>query len=61
VRLNASTPRMFAERADAIRAAIEAAHQSGEGGIAAEVLTPNEKGEFVPLWTFGHDAYSAAI
>jgi hypothetical protein len=59
VQLNTNVLWTFPERAKAIRAAIEAAHLSGESGNAAEVLTHGEDGEIVPLFVFGRDAYSA--
>ncbi|MFC4172003.1 hypothetical protein ACFOYU_08020 [Microvirga sp. GCM10011540] len=59
IQLNASTLRTFAKRRDAIKAAIEAALQSGESGNAAEVMAQGRDGNLVPLWTFGRDAYSS--
>ena len=41
----------------AFEAAVEAAHAGGKSGIAAQVLTGNEDGSWLPGWTYGMDAY----
>ncbi len=59
VRLNEKLLKTFSLKAAAIQAAIEATQASGESGNAAEVLTQSEDGEFIPLWIYGRDAYTA--
>lgn len=48
----------FAEKGEAIQAAIAVAGSSGRHGSQAEVLTVGQDGEFSPIWTFGLDGYS---
>lgn len=59
IRLNARILNTFRTKADAIRAAVEAARRSGEIGISATVMSQREDGAFVALLTFGQDGYSA--
>ena len=49
----------FAEKGEAIEAAILVACSSGKFGSQAQVLTEGEDGRFVPIWTYGQDSYSA--
>ena len=49
----------FAEKGEAIQAAIAVANSAGRYGGQAEVLTKGQDGEFSPIWTYGRDAYSS--
>jgi Uncharacterized protein conserved in bacteria (DUF2188) len=42
---------------EAIRAAVDAAHQSGYNGHDAQVLVQGENNQFRTEWTYGHDPY----
>src|SRR6266568_2353411 len=42
---------------DAIQAAVEAAHTSGDQGYDAKVLVPVGINQFRTEWTYGHDQY----
>ncbi|MEQ1865984.1 MAG: DUF2188 domain-containing protein [Micropepsaceae bacterium] len=41
----------------AIRAAVDAAHQSGRSGHDAQVLVQGRNNQFRTEWTYGHDPY----
>jgi hypothetical protein len=47
----------FNSKADAIRAAIETAHDFGDDFHGAEVLVEGEAGEYRKIWTYGQDHY----
>jgi hypothetical protein len=49
----------YSSQADAIRQAIDWAHEDGKGGRAAQVLIEARLDEFVVAWTFGRDSYPA--
>jgi hypothetical protein len=61
VRRNADVVRIFRQRTDAIRAAIEAAQLSQEHGNTAEVLTESWDGQVVPLFTFASHGTSSGL
>ena len=42
---------------DAIRAAVDAAHGSGQKGHDAQVLVQGTNNQFRTEWTYGHDPY----
>jgi hypothetical protein len=42
---------------DAIRAAVDTAHQAGAGGHDAQVLVQGQNNQFRTEWTYGHDPY----
>ena len=42
---------------DAIRAAVDAAHQAGKQGHDAQVLIQGTDNKFRTEWTYGHDPY----
>lgn len=42
---------------DAIRAAVDAAHESGKKGLDAQVLIQGENNQFRTEWTYGNDPY----
>ena len=46
----------YDNRAEALRAAVEAAHRSGSAGNDAQVLALDEKNQLYPVWTYGRDA-----
>jgi hypothetical protein len=58
VKLNHKILGTFADRNQAIRAAITAAEISGKHGLPAEVLTQAANGETHPVWTYGRDTFS---
>lgn len=41
----------------AIRAAVDAAHDSGGKGVDAQVMVQGVNNEFRTEWTYGHDPY----
>ena len=41
----------------AIRAAVEAAHSSGQRGLDAQVMVQGVNNQFRTEWTYGHDPY----
>jgi hypothetical protein len=47
----------FGSQAEAIRAAVNAAHQSGRDGHDAQVLVQGRDGQWRTEWTYGHDPY----
>lgn len=42
---------------DAIKSAVDAAHQTGMKGGDAQVLVQGENNQFRTEWTYGHDPY----
>ena len=50
----------FSSQADAIRAAIETAHDFGDQFNGAEVLLQGEDDEYRTVWTYGQDPYPLA-
>lgn len=42
---------------EAIQAAVNAAHSSGNKGWDAQVLVQRENGQWRTEWTYGHDPY----
>lgn len=44
-------------QARAIRAAVDAAHESGKKGHDAQVLIQGENNQWRTEWTYGHDPY----
>ncbi|WP_081991283.1 DUF2188 domain-containing protein [Inquilinus limosus] len=42
---------------DAIRAAVDAAHETGKNGHDAQVLVQGTNNQFRTEWTYGHDPY----
>lgn len=44
-------------QAEAIQAAVDAAHQSGRSGHDAQVLVQGMNNQFRTEWTYGHDPY----
>lgn len=42
---------------EAMRAAVDAAHQSGRNGHDAQVLVQGQSGQWRAEWTYGHDPY----
>jgi hypothetical protein len=42
---------------DAIKASVDAAHQSGANGHDAQVLVQGENNQFRTEWTYGNDPY----
>lgn len=47
----------YRTQADAIRAAVDAAHDSGKRGFDAQVLVQGANNQFRTEWTYGHDPY----
>lgn len=47
----------YATQADAIRAAVDAAHKAGENGHDAQVRVQGTNNQFRTEWTYGHDPY----
>lgn len=47
----------YTSRAEAIRAAVNAAHRCGEKGQVAEVLVQNEDDSFRTEWVYGRGPY----
>jgi hypothetical protein len=47
----------YATQRDAIKAAIDAAHESGSRGIDAQVLVQGTDSKFRTEWTYGNDPY----
>ena len=47
----------YATQAEAMHAAVEAAHKSGEMGHDAQVLIQGRDGQWQTEWTYGHDPY----
>lgn len=47
----------YSTQAAAIRAAVEAAHNSGEKGHDAQVLIQGKDNQFRTEWTYGNDPY----
>jgi hypothetical protein len=50
----------YRNQKDAIRAAVHAAHGSGENGYDAQVLVQGTDSRFRTEWTYGHDPYPPA-
>jgi hypothetical protein len=44
-------------QADAMKAAVDAAHQAGLKGHDAQVLIQGRDGKWQTEWTYGHDPY----
>lgn len=47
----------YATQRDAIRASVDAAHQSGKNGHDAQVLIQGQNNQWRTEWTYGHDPY----
>jgi hypothetical protein len=47
----------FETQKEAMRAAVDAANASGEGGHDAQVLVQGQDGKWRTEWTYGHDPY----
>ncbi len=47
----------FKTQAEAIRAAVDIAHKSGQQGHDAQVLVQGRDNQFRTAWTYGHDPY----
>jgi hypothetical protein len=47
----------YRTQADAIRAAVDAAHRAGQSGHDSQVLIQKMGNEFRAEWTYGHDPY----
>jgi hypothetical protein len=47
----------YATQRNAIRAAVDAAHQAGSDGEDAQVLVQGTDNRFRTEWTYGHDPY----
>ena len=47
----------FNTQAEAIGAAVDAAHGSGQKGYDAQVLIQRENGQWRTEWTYGHDPF----
>ncbi|CFX09478.1 conserved protein of unknown function [Candidatus Filomicrobium marinum] len=47
----------FNTQADAIRAAVDAAHSAGRNGKDAQVLVQGRDNRFRTEWTYGNDPY----
>jgi hypothetical protein len=47
----------YPTQAEAIRAAVDAAHDSGKRGVDAQVLVQSSDNTFRTEWTYGHDPY----
>lgn len=47
----------YATQAEAIRVAVDAAHETGRKGGDAQVLVQGVNSQFRTEWTYGHDPY----
>jgi Uncharacterized protein conserved in bacteria (DUF2188) len=47
----------YATQRDAIRAAVDAAHEAGQKGLDSEVLLLLPQDQFKTEWTYGKDPY----
>lgn len=47
----------YSSQADAIRNAVDAAHQTGKNGGNAQVLVQGENHQFRTEWTYGNDPW----
>jgi uncharacterized protein DUF2188 len=47
----------YRTQADAIRAAVDTAHEAGRNGHDAQVLVQGRNNQFRAEWTYGHDPY----
>jgi hypothetical protein len=47
----------YRTQGDAIRAAVDLAHETGRKGQDAQVLVQGRDNEFRTEWTYGHDPY----
>ncbi len=47
----------YATQKAAIRAAVDAAHSTGNKGQDAQVLVQGQNNQFRTEWTYGHDPY----
>ncbi|MFG1377609.1 DUF2188 domain-containing protein [Xanthobacter autotrophicus] len=47
----------YSTQKDAIRKAVDAAHESGRSGRDAQVLIQGANHQFRTEWTYGHDPY----
>jgi len=47
----------YSTQAAAIRAAVDAAHDTGKNGQDAQVLVQGTDNQFRTEWTYGHDPY----
>jgi hypothetical protein len=47
----------YATQADAMRAAVDAAHEAGRAGHDAQVLVQGRDGKWQTEWTYGRDPY----
>ena len=48
---------LYDTQANAIKAAVDAAHQSGKDGHNAQVLVQGQGGQWRTEWTYGDDPY----
>lgn len=48
---------LYTTQGAAIRAAVDAAHQSGGKGVDAQVLVQSKNNQFRTEWTYGNDPY----
>lgn len=47
----------YATQREAIRVAVDTAHQAGQKGFDAQVLVQGRNNEWRTEWTYGHDPY----
>jgi hypothetical protein len=47
----------YGTQQEAIRAAVDAAHEAGKRGIDAQVLVQGANNQFRTEWTYGNDPY----
>lgn len=47
----------YGTQAEAIRKAVDAAHEAGKSGHDAQVLVQGKDTKFRTEWTYGHDPY----
>src|SRR5437667_11652143 len=56
----ADLERRFTNQREAVKAAIELAHESGRNGKPSMVLLQKTKSQFEEVWTYGRDPYPLA-
>jgi hypothetical protein len=57
ITLNGQHHGPYSTQRDAIRAAVDAAHTSGQKGVDSQVLVQGQDNQFRTEWTYGHDPY----
>lgn len=57
ITLNGTHYGPYKTQADAVRSAVNAAHDSGTKGHDAQVLVQGTNNRFRTEWTYGHDPY----